>query len=371
VPSAPDRVTLNCANVPVELACNDPAVLAFAVEYFDPWFPPTQRPPEWTVRVTSDATHYRELQRRQPSDARPRPCFAHDQQVLSLDAWSADGVVNVCDPSRSCFLRICPRHVDLIGDPSTQRWRFTLLWIVQEIAATRFRKTRIDLHAASVEHGGRAMLIAGPKNAGKTTLSLHLVRSAGCQFVANDRSFVGAAAPGHVVEGMPTAVKIRPPTLASFPELLHRLPPVARPYLYSLAELEGARPSDEEAEGVDFALTPIQIAVRLAAGTRAAAPLGAIVFPRVVDDEPSWELEPLPPFEVAAGLSANLYGAAIGERPTTIFEENGDGRASAPPGLIEAIAAGTRGFSLRLGRAAYAGGTLNERLIEIMERRWP
>jgi hypothetical protein len=275
-------------------------------------------------------------------------------------------VVNVCDAERSCFLRIRPGQVDLIADDSTRRWRFTLLWIVLEIVATRLRQTHVDVHAASVESSGRALLIVGPKNAGKTTLSFHLMRWRGCRSIANDRCFVGGEGLTPLVLGMPTAIKIRPPTLTRFPELRRGLPPVARPYLYTLAELETALASDEPVDSVDFALTPIQVALRLGADTRAAAPLGAIVFPNICDDEATWAIESLPAEKVVAGIYASLYGDATGERPTTFFEELGGGQRRASRPLITAIASAVAGYRVRLGRDAYADGALGERLLGLL-----
>ncbi|MGH7789796.1 MAG: hypothetical protein ACRERC_23210 [Candidatus Binatia bacterium] len=359
------RQVLDCGGVGVELMSDDAAVIDFVVEYFQPWFRPTSRAPEWRVTVTSAASAYADVQRRQPGAAPPQPCFAHDQQVLSLPAWTSGDGVEVCDAERSCFLRLSPGRVELCADPRTRRWRFTLLWIVQEIAATRLRQNQIDLHAAAVERAGRALLIAGPKNAGKTTLSLHLMRGHGCDSIANDRSFVVGGARARVT-GMPTAVKIRAQTLAQFPALQRGLPPVARPYLYTLAELETAAPSAERPEAVDFALTPNQLAQRLGAGTCAAAALGAIVFPQICAEEAAWAVEPLAADDVVAGIHANLYGAASGARPATLFERFGGGIHRPSHEVVTTIAAGVEGYRVRLGRAAYDDGSLGERLLRLL-----
>lgn len=358
---------LDCGGVATGLRCDDPAVIAFAVEYFDPWFRPTRRAPEWSVTITSTAPAYAEMRRDQPADAAAQACFAHDRQVLSMPAWRSGAEVIVRDADRSCFLRIGPRRVDLVVDPATRRWRFTLLWILQEIAATRLRRTHVDLHAASVETGGRALLVAGPKKAGKTTLSFHLLRCHGWRSIANDRSFVGGEAP--VVAGMPTVVKILSPTLDRHPELVENLPPVSRPYLYTLAELREAGACAEPPADTGFALTPNQIALRLGAGTRAAAPLGAVVFTRIRGDGAPWALEPMAAGDIAAAVRANLYGAATGERPATLFEEFGDGRHGPPPRVVARIATGVDCFRLRLGPDAYAGRTLGERLRRLLATR--
>jgi hypothetical protein len=357
---------LDCATVGVELSSDDTAALDFVVEYFDPWFRVAQRRPEWVVTLSTAASTYARMRAQLPPDATLRPCFAHDQQVLSLPTWFCDDVVNICDRKRSCFLRIRPGRVDLIAEAGTRRWRFTLLWVVQEIAATRLRQSHVDVHAASVERSGRALLIAGPKNAGKTTLSFHLMKSCGFGLIANDRSFVDHQGAAPAVVGMPTAVKVRPPTMTRFPELCRGLPPVARPYLYSRTELDNAEPSEEPVGSVDFALTPNQIGSRLGAESHAAATLGAMVFPQVCDDEPVWSVERLTPDEVVAAVLTNLYGAATGERPATFFERFGGGRRHVSHALVTKIAAGVAGYRVRLGRDAYAGGALGARLSELL-----
>jgi hypothetical protein len=362
----PNRQVLDCATVIVELTSDDAAVTEFVVEYFDPWFRPTHRAAEWFVRVTTAESAYREMQRSMPPDASPQPCFAHDQEVLSMPAWSSGNEIHVSDAERSCFLTMRPGRIDVIAGARTRRWRFTLLWVLQEIAATRLRQTHVDVHSASIESRDRGLLIAGPKGAGKTTLSFYLMRSRNCRSIANDRSFVGGDEPA--VFGMPTAVKIRPPILARFPELRNGLPPVARPYLYTRAELETAAPSEEPVDSVDFALTPNQLAQRLGAGTRAAAPLGAVVFPQVHADEATWAVERMQVADAVEGIYANLYGAATRDRPTTFFEELGGGHRHPSPQLVAAIAARVPAYRVRLGRAAYADETLGEHLLQLITR---
>lgn len=358
------RLVLDCVSVVVELICDDPLALSFVAEFFDPWFRPTRRDPERSVRITATESTWRDIRQRVSPEAPALPCFAHDREVLSLPACRSGHLVHVLDAERSCALTIQPGRIDLIADPRTRRWRFTLLWVLQEISATRLRRTHIDLHSAAVESAGRGLLIAGPKGAGKTTLSFHLMQSHQCGSIANDRSFIGGNLPA--ILGMPTAVKIRPPTLAAYPALRAGLPPVARPYLYTATELGTAEPSTEPIASVDFALTPNQITQRLGSRSVAAAPLGAIVFPEVRDDVPAWTVEPLSEAELIQAIGTNLYGAANGDRPQTLFEELDGGHRRPSPQLVAAIATAVPGYRVRLGRAAYADGTLGQRLLELV-----
>jgi hypothetical protein len=96
------------------------------------------------------------------------------------------------------------------------------------------------------------------------------------------------------------------------------------------------------------------------------APLGAIVFPQICDDEAPWAIEPLAIEDVLAGLYANLYGAATDGRPATFFEAFGGGQCRPSHRLVAAIASAVAGYRVRLGRYAYADRALGERLLGLL-----
>jgi hypothetical protein len=286
--------------------------------------------------------------------------------VLSLPAWpAADGVI-VADPERSCCLALAPSRARLVGDPGTRRWRFTSMLLCHEIAATRLRGTCLDVHAAAVEVSGRAVLIVGPKGAGKTTLALHLLRSGLCGMMANDRAFVGCESGAVVVRGVPTAVKVRPSTQAEFPELRRDLPPVERPYLYTLDELAREASSPGRVDSTEFALSPAQLARQLRVTPVGTAPLGAVVFPEVRADLVGWAVERLDAAGAGRRLFANLYGGPPGRRGPTIFEEL-DGGGRLPSGdLATELARTVPAYRVTLGSGAYAERRFAERLLKTL-----
>jgi hypothetical protein len=364
------RGTLAYGSVTIALSSGEAAAAAWLVEVLRPCFAPGEGAAsplaDWHVRVSSSGDAYADWRARSRPEAAPRACFALDQEVLALPAWPTDEGVVVADVERSCFLRVGPGRVDLIGDPGTRRWRFTAMWVCHEIAATRLRRTQLDVHAASVEAAGRAILIVGPKGAGKTTLALHLLRSGPWRMMANDRAFVGRDGGTIVVRGMPTAVKVRPPTLAEFPELRRGLPPVERPYLHTLDELAAAKAGAASPEVVEFALSPAQLAHQLGVERCGAAPLGAIVFPDVRADMAGWRAERLTSDEVGRRLFANLYGGAFAGRGATVFEAVDGGRSAPSPALADALARAVPGYRLGLGRGVYAEPGFAGRLREVL-----
>lgn len=356
--------TLAYGPIAIALTSSDAAALAWLMEVLQPCFAPTVQDADWHLRVSNSRDAYADFCARRPLDAVPRACFALDQEVLSLPAWSTGDDVSVEDAERSCFLRITPFRVDLVGDPSTRRWRFTSMWVCHEIAATRLRRTQLDLHAAAVEAAGQAVLIVGPKGAGKTTLSFHLLRSGRCRMMANDRAFVGPDATSFQVRGIPTTVKVRPPTLAEFPELRRGFPAVDRPYLHTLDELANVVTGDAVPETTEFALSPAQLARQLRVEPVGSAPLGAIVFPHIRTDVVGWAADRLDPKEVASQLRANLYGGPVARRGETIFEHLDGGRSVPSRGLADELAQAIPGYRLTLSPRVYAEPRFGDRLLE-------
>jgi hypothetical protein len=363
VRTSESHITLAYGSVTIALCSSDPTVLEWLMEVLEPCFTATTSTPrpDWCVRISAVHDAFVDLSAWPPREAAPRACFALDQEVLSFPTWPVGDAVAVADVERSCLLTLTPRRVELLGDARTRRWRFTAMWVCHEIAATRLRGTHLDVHAASVEAAGQAVLIVGPKGAGKTTLSLHLLRSGGWRMMANDRAFVGREEASVVGRGLPTAVKVRPPTLAEFPELRRGLPSVDRPYLHTLDELAKVDVGIAAPETSEFALSPAQLAHQLRVERHGAAPLGAILFPEVRADMTGWAADRLPRDEVARRLLTNLYGGPPGRRGATVFEDfDGDrnfpGRAVADE-IVQAIP----GYRLTMSPRAYAEPGFGER----------
>ena len=285
----------------IRLSSNDPAAAAWVGEFLGPEMTTGGGADAPRIELASSAERYADLAARVPAEARPRPCFAFDRRVLSLPAWEAENGPRVADLERDCLLDLEPGAAELIGDPRSRRWRFTLVLVIHELIATRMRRTGLELHAAAVESGGRAILAIGPKGAGKTTLALHLLRAGGCRWLANDRVLAGPATEGIDVLGMPSAVKVRPGTAAELPELGAAAPPVERPYLWSLSEggtpppmrlgrSRGEGPVD--ADPGELQLSPAQVAAALGVECLSRARLGVLVFPEVDTTIRGWRVEP-------------------------------------------------------------------------------
>lgn len=345
----------------IAVSADDPAAAAWLDEFVTPSFAATSLPADWRLHLSTSAGVRADLHAPRFA-ADPRACFALDTSVLSLPVARGDGRLHVADVERSCLLHLAPHVVEVIGDPGTRRWRFTALLVLLEIAATHMRRGNLDLHAAGVAIGGRALAILGPKGAGKTTLSIYLLRAAAAAALANDRVFAGVRDDAIVVHGVPTAVKLRRSTVELFPPLVDRLPDIERPYLYALDELPRTAAA---AATDDLALSPPQLRRQLAAPPCASAPLAAILVPRVRADLDGWSVARIEPDDLPAILRANLYGSAMADRAATLFEEMDGGLAPPSSSLIDQLAHRVPAYRVELGRGAYADTALAARLDAI------
>src|SRR5262249_1099651 len=116
-------LTHACGPLVAALVSDDAATADWLVEFLAPSFPPTGRSPEWRVQPSTARGAYTELGKAQPLDAAPRACFALDQRVARLPAWSTREGVTLADAERSCFMSIGHFKIEVVGDPRTRRWR--------------------------------------------------------------------------------------------------------------------------------------------------------------------------------------------------------------------------------------------------------
>jgi hypothetical protein len=372
--SAPPATRHGYGDTAFEVRCDDAEAARWLEEFVSPWFAPL--PPgesSHRIRLTASAAAFAELERAaEGAGARPVACFALDQGVVSLRGFDAGDALVLAEPERECFYRLRGGDVEIVTRPGNRRARLALLRVLRELAAARLRLRTgvLDLHAAAFAIEGRALLLIGPKQSGKTTLLMHALASGKAALIGNDRVFADAGSEPPMALGVPTAVRLRPGTLARHPRLRDGVPPGARPLLFHSGEIAEARPAaGRAAEEPPLALAPFQLTERLGVPSIGKAPISALVFPEIVADEPPRPLEALAAGEAAARLRAGLYGAASLPRPATVFERAPGLRHAPPdPAQLERLARRLPAFRCRLGPRAYAGARgqmLLERLAQL------
>lgn len=214
----------------------------------------------------------------------------------------------------------------------------------------------VDLHAAAFTSGNRAVVIAGAKGAGKTSLLCHAIVSAGAALVSNDRTFVDVGQTPPAAEGIPTVVSVRGDTLRAFPQLGSRAeanPPLT-PIVVPARPGQTAAP--ERRPDRALLLSPARFARRLGAEQVARAPLSAILLPEVSAGLRGWQLVRLEPGPAATALEACLYGAPAARKTPTLFA--GLARTAATPSVpigarLARLVAAVPVFVCRIGPDAY------------------
>ena len=346
----------------IDVEADDADAARWLQEFLTPWFeacPPGAS--EFSVRLTGSASAFDALERRQAAATlQPRACFALDSQVIELPGWTDAGGTVIADSGRSCFYQLRRGGVEIVARPGIRRVRIGLMRVMREMAALRMlgEVGCLDLHAAAFAVEDRAVLLVGPKRAGKTTLLVNALRSGRASLLANDRVFVETSRSPCRAFGVPTLVSIRPDTLENFPGLASSVSGGSA--LLHTGEIEAyAACGSGEATPRKFALSPAQLAQQLGARTVRCAPIAAIVFPEICPTQSSWSLAPVAPEDAAGRLRENLYGARLGPRSRTVFEDIVDSRPHRrrePAERLDRLAAWLPMFACRLGPDAYRDG---------------
>ncbi len=362
----------------IEVTTGDRDAGRWLREFLAPWFSlgsPGENP--LRVRLTCSAPAFAALERRKAeASTLPYACFALDRQVIELSGWQQAAEIVIADPERSCFYRVRPGDVEIVAQPGGAGVRVGLMRVIREFAAARMlaQPGLLDLHAAAFTVAGRAVLLVGPKQSGKTTLLVDALASGRSKLLANDRVFVDTRAEPGRAFGVPTLVSLRAGTLRWFPSLPQGFP--ARPALLHASELaQQIEATQDAAAPLHLTLSPGQLAQRLGAGIATSAPIAAILFPVIAPTTARWSLERVSHDEGATWLRESLYGIAADPRSRTVFEAAAlapDCGQPARATLADRLASQIPLFRFRLGRHAYRDGAepwLRELPLELARKR--
>jgi hypothetical protein len=284
--------------------------------------------------------------------------FALDGGVVGLPRWRG-AETRLRDAQRDVFYDVtgAPLTITVLSVPGNLKARTALMRVVRELATNHAQRAGgLLLHASAFAAGGRGVIVAGPKEAGKTTLLIHALHAPTVEYVANDRIVVppGAAGPAR---GVPTIVKLRPGTLGLFPAVAERV--AASGYYQRLTIAEASvRPAIAAGRQTDEPrLSPAQLCRLLGVRARAGCEIGAVVFPRVTGEAGGFALRRLAAEEVAGRLEGAFFGARPARWTSDVFALADE---PSPPDRDElvargrALAARVPGFECRLGLDAYA-----------------
>jgi predicted ATPase len=156
----------------------------------------------------------------------------------------------------------------------------------------------VIFHAAGVDVGRAAVMICGPRGAGKTTVTAALLRSPGAGLLSNDRL---VAYQGDHVVAVPLPVPTARGTIQAFPEL-ERL--VRHP---AVGGIELDRMPADFGSMVKHAFTARQFAEAFGARLISRSTLRLIVVPRLVDTNEPAHARRLSVAEARRIIAANCF----------------------------------------------------------------
>lgn len=304
--------------------------------------------------------------------ARQEAAFLQDSGLVRLPVGELpDGSVVAYERMFDVAYRIDPcGDVELLVTPGHRPGRHArgaLMRAVRERAMDHvLRSGDTILHAAGVVCRGRAILFAGPKRAGKTSLlSALLGRCRELSFLANDRVVLVADEAGPRARALPSIVSIRPESLEFVPGLAERLSGVAEDYC--------GRPIDGSVRQGVPPLSPRQYVEALGSTAAGIAPLHGLVFPRIDSRVAGFTCREMSADEVIERHAESTFGhACLGHR-TRLFAAPASGEFPAAGILAErtcSLVRRVRCHEVCLGRDAYAPSNaraLGDVLIRLME----
>lgn len=355
----------HCEGLAIRVEATDSPTLEWLTEFFAPSFTPRKDGDcvDQFVRLDLDSDEFARISDRGPQpDGTLIDCFALDRGLVQLPLWNAAGNDERIVFDRQMAAFYCRdrtrRRTRVVASVSAGGTRVGLMRVVRELAMTHLQRFGwVIAHAAAFIVDGRAIIVTGPKRAGKTTLLVHALRSGATHLIANDRVAIRVGPDGSIARGIPTIVSLRVSTTPRFSGLDTRLLNARYDYRFTLEEIRqnGVGPRSAPLEA--WSLTPIQFCDLLDARAAVQAPVAAILFPRFSNDQREIVLQEMAKPEAIKALASALFPAHVdgalfvADQAPAVAEHWATARAT-----CEALVASVGIHECQLGRAEDGDG---------------
>jgi len=283
--------------------------------FLEPWFCDEQ--PTRAQRTTELAIDRIRLHEMQAAIAADNPrlvgCFLLDSRVVGLPAITRpDGQTWIDDRDLDVVYEVHHRGVRIVAAADGPGPRVAVMRVVRELASLNAaRSGSCLLHAAVTAFDNGGLAICGPKRAGKTTLLISLLTSAGARFVANDRAVATPHADGVELKGIPTIVAIRGDTIERFPGLSPRLRDLPDRHWLTPSEARSHAGRPWRTPGTPIDLAPRAFCDALGVAAQGSTDLRAVVLPRIDTAATRASALRLSRSDVSSRLGSVLVGGAL------------------------------------------------------------
>jgi len=224
----PHVLPLRVVDVPIVVQTNDLRVWTALRLYYDPWVAPDTPANAAVVRLVHDG-----------SITAPdgfRDVVRGEGKKVKEAVREGDGERLILKRTTGVLMGVRPGHAWATGDLVANLNQAVNL-VNHCYARAVLARGHLLLHASAVSWNGRAVALAGPPGAGKSTAALHLVE-AGYRFVSNDRLLTKPFDDCVEALGYPKQPRVNPGTLLSHPRLRQRLSPDERRALEAMPPAE-------------------------------------------------------------------------------------------------------------------------------------
>jgi hypothetical protein len=321
----------------------------------------THSAPRCGVSLTIDPERYAHtLGTAGAGGSRTIECFALDGRFEHLDLCrDAPDQLLLHDSRAQAFLSLEPADeaIEIIASEDHRRVRILLMRVVRELAIRQaLHHGDLLIHGAAAVYRGRAVVIAGQKRSGKTTMLLGLLRRRQAQYLSNDRVLIDLSGTPAVVRGVPTIAKVREDSLRYLPGLLPPGDDLGFRHHLTLRESATGSALMEATSGQIPPMSPAQLCRWLGVEPSASAPMAMLVFPRVDPKVEGFSVRTLDVAEAADSIHASLFSAGAGRVVSEAFGRGWRGRVPDAGETIDACRQLARlGIALecRLGPLAF------------------
>jgi HprK-related kinase B len=213
----PHALDLAVASVRIRVLSNDRDVEDRLRQYYAAYLTAESRPPGAAVSV---------IQGRLPVAGQFRDVVRADGRRVKEAIREVDGGRLILKRTTGLVMGLMPGRAFAAGDVRAHLNQAINL-INATFAKAVMRRGYVLLHAAAVSWRDRAVVLAGPPGAGKSTVALHCVEH-GLRFVSNDRVLAKLTGGGPHIIGYPKQPRVNPGTLLGHPRLADLLSPAER-----------------------------------------------------------------------------------------------------------------------------------------------
>jgi len=376
--------TFSYAGLDIGVETDAVSHLDWLEEFLAPAFLCSTRAPGPRIDLIVDPGRYERWLAAGPSGAEP-VAFVLDTGPRRLPAWSTyAGRVCVHDPDMQVFYAIAEQRTLVLVAHWRPRLRSALMRPLRELAMDAAQQRGgLLLHAAAYAVDGRTAIIAGAKEAGKTSLLTYMLSAGGADYLTNDRLLLAADHGSLLARGLPTVVSIRAGTLDLFPRLWQRVAEARWRLHATLAECARADAQPARRWSDDrLGLTPAQYCAACNCRAVAEALPALLLFPRRSGRPGGLMLRPLSRIELEerldtcrfaavgtgwreANLAHSARGSPIGARSEVFRVDAAADTETAKDAVIRHLLQ-CPAFECELGNNAYADRRGAERLLRAL-----